>query len=49
MRYTNKFKALPKSVIKLKNLKYLDLSGCSIKSIPEEIFEIKSLEELYLD
>ncbi|MHA1232606.1 MAG: leucine-rich repeat domain-containing protein, partial [Candidatus Helarchaeota archaeon] len=37
------------SVIKLKNLKYLDLSGCSIKSIPEEIFEIKSLEELYLD
>ncbi|HKL23343.1 MAG TPA: hypothetical protein VJ895_01185 [Candidatus Nanoarchaeia archaeon] len=39
----------PSELFGLDNLKYLDLSGGAIKSIPKRIDKLKKLEELYLD
>jgi Leucine-rich repeat (LRR) protein len=39
----------PQELFGLDNLKYLDLSGGSIKSIPKRINKLQKLEQLYLD
>lgn len=39
----------PLELFGLGNLKYLDLSGGSIRSIPKRINKLRKLEELYLD
>jgi Leucine-rich repeat (LRR) protein len=39
----------PQELFGLDNLKYLDLSGGTIKTIPKKISKLRNLEKLYLD
>ena len=43
-----KLQQFPRSVLKIKTLKILDLSNNPIQKIPDEIAELENLEELYL-
>ena len=42
------FKAFPKAICKLKNLKILHLSDCGLTSLPDELVNLQKLEKLSL-
>lgn len=41
-------KRIPRSIVNLKSLRYLNLFGNEIKTIPKKIRDLNSLEELFL-
>lgn len=42
-------KELPKGIVNLKKLKYLNLSHCNLRSLPKEIDQLSNLDRLYVN
>ena len=45
----NRFRAFPREVLKLRNLRYLDLHNNNFKDVPIEVADLPNLTRVYVD